>query len=312
MRKESAVTRGGGVRRRPAGVRGRPILSLPALVGVLVLPACGGGEPEAAGAGGRDTADTLVDASGRSVFLADPPERIISLVPSATETLVALGAEDRLVARTDYDSLQAVNDLPSVGGGFNPSLEVLLFLKPDLVIRFAGETDTETPKRLDDVGIPHLAVQPDRVEDVRSMLRLLGRVVDREEQADSILARHRSVLDSIRTEVEGLRRIPAAFTLGGDGLFVAGPRTFVGELLTLAGGRNVFDDLSRPWAPVNPEEVLDRNPEVLLVVAGAELDPRLGRGRVVREVAPSIQRPGPGLDRAALEIARALRPDRFR
>ena len=179
------------------------------------------------------------------------------------------------------------------------------------MIRFAGESDRDTPALLDRAGIAHVAVRPERIGEVREMVRTLGRITGREAVADSILGAQRRVLDSIRGRTANLEPVSAAFTLGGDPPYVAGPSTFVGELIVLAGGRNVFGDLDSPWAGVSPETILARDPDVLLTLRGTELDPRLTRGRDVRRVPPVVQLPGPDLQRAALAIARALRPGLF-
>ena len=250
-----------------------------------------------------------MDQAGRTVVLPSSPARIVSLVPSATQTLMALGAVGRLAGRTDYDTASAVVGLPSVGGGLHPSGEVLLSLEPDLVVRFAGETDPETPARLDGLGIPHLAVRPDRIDDVREMIRLLGRVVGREGRAREILARQDAVLDSLRARTDGLAPVPVAFLVGGDPPWVAGAGTYIHELMALAGGENVFADLDRRYGGVGPEALLARSPEVILVVEGTALDDRLVGDADVRELPPLVRLPGPRLDDAARAVALALRPE---
>lgn len=286
-----------------------------ALVLVALSAACRGGERAAheaeATRPGAGVSVEVRDAEGRTVVLDGRPDRILSLVPAATATLVALGARDRLVGRTDFDTASVLAELPSVGGGLRPSLEAVVSRRPDVVIRFAGESDRTTPARLDEAGVPHLAVRPESVDDVRGMIVTLGRLVGKEGAADSILALHRRALDSIRARTAGLPPVRAAFALAGTPPYVAGPTTFVGELIEIAGGENVFADLDRPWAGVSPEVLVDRAPDVLLVLEGADIDPRIARASNVREVPALVQIPGPHLDRAALAIARALRPDRF-
>lgn len=281
----------------------------------------GGGPGDAAEEGGSAAEhgripgawpDTLADATGRQVVLLAPPRRIVSLVPAATQVIRALGAADRLVARTEYDTAADLRHLPSVGGGLGPSIELLVAAEPDLVIRFAAGSDPGTPRALDRAEIPHMAVRPERVVEVRDMITLLGRLTGRTEKADSILDRQQRILDRIRERVQGLPPRAFAFTLGGSPPWVAGPGTYVGELLELAGGRNVFADAGRPWVAVEPETFRDRDPEVVLVPEGGDLDPRLVPEGQVRRVAAEVQLPGPHLDRAALQLARALRPELFR
>lgn len=251
----------------------------------------------------------MEDAAGRLLTLPEPPTRIVSLVPGATETLHALGATHRLVARTDYDTASAMAELPSVGGGIDPSAEVLLSLDPDLVIRFAGPTDRDLRSRLDELGIPHFAVHPERIAEVRAMIADLGRIVGREARADSILSEMEETFSSIEDRVAGRESPKVVYLLGGSPPYVAGPGNFVHELIILAGGRNVFGDLGRPWGSVSPETVLEREPDVFLTTEGTEMDPRITRSVTVRRLSPLVQRPGPRLDEAALEVARALHPE---
>lgn len=308
----------------PAGRRrGRPLPLLLALAlgpgAATVLGACSAEEGSPPAGGGRrggpvaggDTA-VVTDAEERVVVLPSPPARIVSLVPSATRVLLALGAGNRLVGRTEHDTLSALADLPSVGGGLHPTLEVLLSLEPDLVIRFAGPSDRETPRRLDEVGVTHLAVAPERVADTRRMILELGRVVDRPATAAALVSTIDSTLAAIRDRVERLEPVRAAWVVGGEPPWVSGPGTYIDELITLAGGENVFRDLGRLWAGVSLETLLARRPDVVLTTRGSRLDPRLARAVTVRRVSPAASLPGPDLPRAAREIAHALHPGIFR
>ena len=117
----------------------------------------------------------LVDATGLEVTLEEPARRIISLVPSATQTLRALGAIHTVVGRTDFDLEHWVLDIPSVGGGLEPNFEDIIALEPDLVVRFAGDQDPQTKSRLDELKIPQIAVRPDRLTDLYSSITLLGK-----------------------------------------------------------------------------------------------------------------------------------------
>ena len=122
----------------------------------------------------EDQAITVVDATGRELSLPHPVRRVVSLVPSATSTLRSMGAEAVLVGRTDFDTGDWAEALTSVGGGIEPNMEAIVALGPDLVIRFAGAQDPRTPSRLDQLGIPHLAVRPDRIDDIYRTAVMLG------------------------------------------------------------------------------------------------------------------------------------------
>jgi iron complex transport system substrate-binding protein len=265
--------------------------------------------PRPAEAGG-DFPRTLVDDEGRSFTLQAPPRTILSLVPSATEALRALGLEDRLVGRTDYDTDPALAHLPSVGGGLEPSPERLISLSPELVIRFAAESDRATPAHLDRAGIPHLALRPDGIEDIRRAIRLLGRVSDRLSEADSLIRALDRGLEAVSEAVAGAPRPRVAFLLGGDPPWLVGPGTFLHEILELAGGENVFGDLENQYAPVSVEELVRRRPELLVTFPNARI-PRGLEGVPVRRVPAELQSPGYQVAESARILARTIHPDRF-
>ena len=254
---------------------------------------------------------TLTDAAGRSWVFEAPPGRIVSLVPSATRTLEALGVRSRLVGRTAFDTAASLIDLPSVGGGLNPSLEILLALRPDLVIRHAGESDRATPLRLDEVGVRHFAVRPERIQDVRDLIRDLGRVTGREIQADSLLEDLDASFEEIRTRIAGRPPVRVAYLLGGNPPWVAGPGTFIHELLVAAGGENPFGDLKAPYGPVSPEEFLVRDIQLVLAPEGSEVFLPSPSPPLVR-VSPNMELPGPDLPRFLRELALLLHPQVFR
>lgn len=290
-----------------------PGLSVGVLAGLLaLLHGCGerrADPPPSEAADG--SAVEVVDAAGRTVRLAEPPRRIVSLVPSASETLMALGAGDRLVGRTDFDTARAMAHLPSVGGGLQPNLERLVELDPGLVIRFAGESDPGTADRLSELGIPHLAVRPDRIGDAFDLARKLGRITGREAAADSLVARLEAALEDVRRRVAGRPRVRTVYLLGGTPPWVAGPGTFIDQLIEMGGGENAFPELDALYRSVSPEELLDRRIEVALAAEDARVDEDLLGGAPLRRVSGVVQRPGPRLGEAAREIARALHPDAF-
>lgn len=293
-----------------------------ALPGLLLLAgfltaSCGDAAPgdddpelRSSSAAGGDTV-RLRDASGREHRLDRAPRRILSLVPSATRILRELGAEERLVGRTDWDTARALSHLPSVGGGLRPSMERVVALDPDLVIRFQGESDQATPRRLDELGIRHFAIRPDGIDDVKEIIRDLGDLVGRGGVADSMVRVLDEDLAAIRERVRGLPRPSVAYLLGGSPPMVAGPGTFIHELVRIGGGTNAFADLERRYAPVSPEELVAREIDVILHPERASLPPGL-EGPELHPVSSLVETPGPTLARAAREVARILHPEAFR
>lgn len=295
---------------------------LPGLLALLFTAGCGGedrpsepggdaGAREAAPDSAAEALPPLQDQAGRTVRLERPPRRIVSLVPAATEILLELGAGDRLAGRTDFDDDPRVADLPSVGGGIDPSIERLVGLEADLVIRFEGEQDRATPPALDRAGIPHLAVRPDRIDDVLEMIGLLGRATDRAPEAARLVERIEDELDAVRARVAGAPRPSVAFLLGGDPPWVVAEGTFLHELLEIAGGDNALAGAGVLYAPVSVEEIVEREVDLVLTVEGARIPPSLS-SLALRRVPDQVQSPGIHLARSARRISEALHPELWR
>ena len=266
---------------------------------------CDGGGAE------RQEANSRPPGSETGASGQEHPSRIVSLIPSATQILLALGAQDLLVGRTEYDTAQVLAHLPSVGGGLQPSMETLVFLEPDLVIRFAGDSDRSTPARLDDLGIAHLEVQPDRIADVQALTEELGDLTGREAEAASLIDRMDATFEEIRTRLQGRIPVRVAYVLGDHPPWVAGPDTFIHELLVAAGGENVFSDLTGLYGPVSPEEFLVRKIDLILTPEGGAVILPNSEIPVVY-VPPSFEIPGPDLARSAWELAAIMHPEVFR
>lgn len=297
--------------------RARPGRTAPGLFTLLacfVLAACGfsGDAREAAPVSTSDSAIVVTDASGRVVRLAHSPTRVLSLIPAVTQLMVELGARGALVGRTDFDTLAILRALPSVGGGLQPDLERVLTLEPELVIRFEGDQDRVTGPALDQRRIPHIGLRPDRIEDIRAIVREMGQVMGRTAAADSLIAKIDGELDEVRARVAGQQRRRVAYVLGGTPPWVAGPGTFIADLLEVAGGENVFADLGQLYAPVSLEELVARDVDLFLVGRGTVVNSGLRDHAPVIEVSTDVESPGTGLGRSALELARVLHPDAFR
>lgn len=251
----------------------------------------------------------IVDAAGVAHVFDQPARRIVSLVPSATATLRAIGANDVLVGRTDFDDDESLLDLPSVGGGLDPNLEAIVALRPDLVIRFAGEQDTHTPSRLDALGIRHIAVRPDHVEDIYETAAIVGHATGYTSAADSLVQWIRDELSRISGEAPVPPKLRIAYVLGGSPPWVAGPDTYISEVISIIGGQNVFEDLPASYTSVSREEFRSRNIDLVLTSAEGDFDECLTPGTRIEVVGTRLEIPGPGIVEVVREIAKmAHRP----
>lgn len=291
---------------------------------VLWLAACGEPEARAARSASPDSTVAVTDDTGSEVRLPRPARRIVSLIPSANETLLALGVGDRIVGRTRYDREAALDTLPSVGGGLDPSLEVLLALRPELVVAWEGERSRGLRPRLAEMGIPVFGLAADDTADVFRSIRQLGVLSGTEHAADSLAASIRAELAAVRASIQG-RPAPSVFyVVWDDPPMTAGPNTFIGQLIEVAGGRNVFPDAPSDWPNVSLEEVVRRQPEYVVFAKGEGTTRSLEalrvapgwrelravrEGRVIWLPARLMERPGPQIGRAARALRDALHPE---
>ena len=265
----------------------------------------------------------VVDHAQRAVRLDSAARRVISFMPAVTDLLLALGAQERLIARTDFDLDPRIANLPSTGNALTPSLEWVASLRPDLVIAWPDQPSRSVVARLSSLGIPVYAAVTESVSDVLRTARDLGALLHVELQADSIIRSIQSELAAVRTAVSTYPRVRVVYVLSVDPPMVAGPATFIGELIDVAGGENVFADVGGLWPQVSLEELLKRNPTAIVVAresgdsSSLRLRERVGwsqldavkTGRVLTVDVNLFNRPGPTLPRAARELARFLHPE---
>lgn len=296
------------------------------LLGILALP--WGCAPES-----RETAPkgAVVDDRGRVHNDSVPLTRIVSLIPAATETLVAIGAADRLVARTRYDEQPELASIPSVGGGIDPSLEFLTELAPELVILWpASGSGVSLQDRLTEMGLHWYGAEIQTVADFERHARNLGRLVGLAERADSVIAAVEAQLDAAAQSWSGRNPAEVVYMVQHDPPMTVGPGTFLDAVLSAAGGVNVFRDVGGDWPFVSMEQVVARDPRYVIVpvpgygtpaVPPGYLDPSADRlaarsgwaavpavvaGRVISVDASLFGRPGPRMGDAALYLASRL------
>jgi ABC-type Fe3+-hydroxamate transport system substrate-binding protein len=243
----------------------------------VALPGCGGRQ--------APPRDALLDDLGHQVALARPARRIVSLSPSTTELLFAIGAGPVVVGRTrwcDYPPEAAA--VPSVGDGLDPNVELLLSRRPDLVVLYASAGNQSVIARLDAMGIASASLKLDRLDDLPRAARLLGRLTGTAPRADSLAAAYQARLDSARA-VRGAPARRVAVIVWDNPPIVIGAGSFLTDMLALAGARNVFDDVAQPSAPTGIETIAARDPDVILTL-GDSLPPvaRRPEWRSVRAV----------------------------
>ena len=285
----------------------------------------------AACAGAQSGPGTIMDAAGRQVHLDSAPTRIVSHVPSITETLFALGLGDKLVADDDYsDYPEAAKTKPKIGGYFTPNIEEIVAMKPDLVL-----TDGYVPElvsKLDSLNIPVAVINPKDINGILSDIELLGNLTGAQKEAQELTGEMKSRINAVIFKVAPLSYRPSVFYVfdATDPAkpWTAGPGSFVDSLITMAGGHNVASNTSGPWVQFNMEELVNSNPDIILVDSShgtAAISPDQLKGlpgwqdlKAVKENqiyvidGDLVNRSGPRIVDGLEEIAKILHPDLFK
>ena len=213
----------------------------------------------------------ITDQLGQTVTLATThPQRIVSLAPSNTEILFALGLGDRVVGVTDYDDYPPeAKTKTSVGGYVDPNMEVIVSLKPDLILGTEAQSES-TYKEIQAQGLTIVGISPKTLDQILDSITLIGKITGAEKEAktltDSMQKRIKAVTD--KTAKLSADQKPSVFYIvWNDPLMTAGKGTFIDELITKAGGINIFGDQEN-YPTVSLENVLTANPQIIIAGSG--------------------------------------------
>lgn len=247
------------------------------------------------------------------------PARIASLNPATTELLFALGAGPRLVARTTWDvwpdSARAVAD---VGPGLHPNVEAVLARHPDLVVLYASAENRLAASQLRAAGIRVIALRTDRLSDFARATREIGRAVGESARATIVMDTMQRTLARVRAATRSLHHPTVFWHVWDSPVYTIGAGSFLDELLTIAGGTNVYADRREPSPQVSLEDVIRRDPRIILAGAAGKrsltASPLWQGVRAVREGrvfvidTNLVGRPSVRAGEAAASIARLLHP----
>jgi len=212
------------------------------------------------------------DELGRDITVPDHPHRLICLAPSITDTVYALGRGDDIVGITDYTKYPPeAKQKPSVGGVINPSLETLVSMKPDLVLAIGDLNSSDLVRSIERLGIPVFIIYPHGVEGIYRSIGSIGKAINQEEQASALIARLRAREQAVRQRVAGKKAPTVLFVLWTDPIMTAGRGAFITELIDIAGGKSVSDDLPNEWPRLSFETIVARQPENLLLTRGSTM-----------------------------------------
>ena len=271
----------------------------------------------------------LVDQMDREVIIPQLPEKIISLAPSNTEIAFALGLGERIVGVTEFCNYPlAAEEKQRVGGFDGPNMELVVELEPGLVL--ASSLHKEPVEQLAALGIPVLVIVPESLASVYEAMELIAEAAGVPEKAAKIIAGMQAELVAVQEKLADLpeeKKVRVYYEVWNAPLMSVGTTSFIHEIITLAGGVNIFDDVTDNFPTVSGEVIAERNPQVILfprVHGGTELcaeslSERPGWGgisaieneRIYGVTNDTFSRPGPRLIQAIREAAELFHPERF-
>ncbi|NGZ75965.1 ABC transporter substrate-binding protein [Saccharibacillus sp. VR-M41] len=265
---------------------------------------------------------TLKDATGKEMTFEAAPAKIVSLAPSETESLFALGLDQEIVGVSDNDDYpEAAKSKPKMGG-FELNTEAIVAARPDIVF-VADVTDDATVESLRGLGLKVFKFNPDTLEDVMNDIAVYGEITDRQAEAKSVTDKMRGDIEKVRTAAasieEGERKtVYLEFSPG----WTVGKGEFMDELIDTSGAVNAAADTTG-WSEVDAEAIIDANPDVILY-SKLSVDPQTIRdrsgwngieavkaGRLFAIDDNLVSRPGPRLTEGLIEVFDAIYPDKL-
>ena len=269
----------------------------------------------------------ITDETGRSVRVPQTIHRIVSLAPSLTETVYALGLQDHLVGDTDYcDYPPDAQKKTKVGGAINPSLEQIATLHPDLVLVTKGLNRLETVNSLDGLGISSYATDPHTVDEIMASTKKLADILGAPEAGVSVTEDMQRHLAALQQKIGALPAKHVLFVVWTQPLISVGKDTFIADALRRAGAVSIVDS-EQSWPQVSLEEIARLQPEFLVFASShSETAPReldvlatlpgwsildAVSNRRYAVISDAVNRPAPRIVAAIEDLARQLHPDAF-
>jgi cobalamin transport system substrate-binding protein len=256
---------------------------------------------------------------------APGPQRVVSLAPSVTETLFALGFGNRLVGvTTSCDYPIESRNIPKIGSFMSPSLETIAAKRPGIVIGVSSATDPAKAREMERLGLKVTLISLASVNDILNSIKSIARLLGSPQAGEKLVRRITLQMDQVKERVAPAPRRSTLLLVGLRPLIAVGGKNFIDELITLAGGQNIAGDAAQPWLNLPDEYVVAKAPQVIIEAGmGSERDqgakhwadlksiPAVQQGRVYRYPSDKILRPGPRIGEGLEEIARLLHPECF-
>ena len=271
---------------------------------------------------------TYTDDMGRAVAIDQVPQRLVSHVPGITETLFALGLGEKVVGVSDYcDYPEAAGLKPSVGDYFNPSIENIVALDPDLVLT---DGHSENIKGLESLGITFFVIDPQGIDGILGDIELLGKITGTEKRAEELIKDMQDSVSQVIALMEDAPKVKVFYIIDATDLtlpWTVGPGSFADALITMAGGENAAK-AQGAWVQFSLEEVISSDPEIIILPAKhgtAFTSPEtlkahpawrgitaVRQDRIYTIDGDLVDRPGPRIVQGLKEMAKIIHPELFK
>jgi len=210
----------------------------------------------------------FTDFMGRQVSIPKKVDRIVSMAPNVTEMLFAIGLDNEIVGVTEFCNYpESAKSKAKIGGYYNPNIEVILSLKPDLIVATPDGYSKERIEKLDKSGIPIFIVNPQKIDDVLESMLALGKITGKEEYSKQVVNGLKNRAKIIRDKVSQIpinKRPKVFYEIGQNPLVTVGPGNFVNDLIKTAGGINIAEDAPNSWPIYSVEAIITKNPDIIL------------------------------------------------
>ncbi len=276
--------------------------------------------------GSEEPKITVVDDYGRAVEVPKSPQRIISISPSTTEILYAVGLGDKVIAVDEYsDYPEEAKSKTKIGSYLTPNIEIIVSLEPDLVL-VSDMTTKDNVATLETKGLTVVALAPNNIQGIIQNIRIIGTIGDNAEIANDLADSLEERIDAVTSKTsEGSLSRPRVY-IEYYPYWTYGPGSFGNDLIVMAGGNNVASTLVAPYAEITNEFLVASNPEVIIYTVGAhasttteDIESRPGwedtdaiRNNKIYTIDDSIMaRPGPRIVDALEQLAKLIHPEIF-
>ena len=272
---------------------------------------------------------TYTDDMGRAVVIDQIPQRIVSFGPSITEILFALGLEEKVVGVSDYcDYPEAAKLKPKIGDAFNPSLEKIVELEPDLVLTVKQE---QLNRELDALGIKFMVLDPKDIDGILGDIELVGEITGTKKRAEELIKDMQDSISQVIALMEDVPEVRVFFIVDATDLtlpWTAGTGSFIDALITMAGGENIAGETLGAWVQFSLEQIVSSDPEVIVVqtmtggiptVSKEELEQHpvwgemtaVKQGKICFINGDLVSRPAPRIVQGLGEMAKIIHPELF-